>query len=301
MAISYFPFDAGAGSNVKEAQWGMMAQNWLGTGVIKNILNEFLAYADSTGMQVKVKSGQAWIEGFFIQSDAETVMPISTANPTLNRIDRVILRVDWTANTIAIAVLTGTAAASPSPPALTQNVAKWEISLAQVYVAAAAATIAAGNITDERFYTMAWNNNGIMTMQSQPGFSSLLGSGNLSVPSSTDTLLPFAGIAGDTHGSGAMAAGVYTVPENGVYLISVTAAIGAAAGSTLELKFYKGTSVLQWAERLQNNGATTFTSIVNAVGAFYFNKGDQIKFYVYSSAASTVDKGNTWCTIAKLS
>lgn len=152
MTISYFPFDSGQGANTTEAQWGQMAQLWLNTGVIKGKLNELSVYADSTGMQAKVKSGQAWIQGYFFQTDAEIVMPISAADASNPRIDRVVVRVDWTANTIALAVLQGTPAASPSAPAVTQNTDLWEISLAQVRVNAAVSTIAAGNITDERIF-----------------------------------------------------------------------------------------------------------------------------------------------------
>lgn len=153
MTQSYFPFDNGSGANVTETQWSLMAQNWLSTGVIKGILNELQVYADSTGMQCKVKSGQAWMKGHFYQSDAEEVLAIATASATNPRIDRVIVRVDWTANTIQLAVLQGTPAASPTPPALTQNSSRWEISLAQVYIVKSATTIASGNITDERTMT----------------------------------------------------------------------------------------------------------------------------------------------------
>jgi hypothetical protein len=146
----FFPFDSGQGSNVTEAQWGLMAQNWLGTGVLKGKLNEFLTYADSTGMQVKVKSGQAWIQGFFFQVVTESVIPISPANSTNPRIDRIAIQVDWTNNNISLIAIQGTPAASPIAPALTQNTSIWQISLTQVYVGANVSTIAAGNISDER-------------------------------------------------------------------------------------------------------------------------------------------------------
>lgn len=146
----YFPFDSGPGSNVTEAQWGLMAKNWLGTGVIKGAINEFQVYADSSGMQVKVKSGQAWIEGFFFQVVTESVIPISIANSSNPRIDRIAIQVDWTNNIISLIAIQGTPAASPTPPALTQGSAIWQISLAQVYVGANVSTIAAGNVTDER-------------------------------------------------------------------------------------------------------------------------------------------------------
>lgn len=153
MGQTYFPFDSGQGANTTENQWGLMAQNWLATGVLKGKLNELSVYADSTGMQAKVKTGQAWVQGYFYQSDAEVVLPITTADPTNPRIDRVIVRVDWTANTIQLAVLQGVPAVSPSAPALTQNSTIWEISLAQVRVNATVTTIAAVNVTDERTFS----------------------------------------------------------------------------------------------------------------------------------------------------
>jgi hypothetical protein len=152
MVQTYFPFDSGAGANVTESQWSLMAQNFLNTGVIKGKLNELSVYADSTGMQVKVKSGQAWMQGHLFQSGAEETLSISNANATNPRIDRVIVRIDWIANTIQLAILAGTPAASPVAPALTQNNSRWEISLAQVYVGTNVSTIAAGNVTDERIY-----------------------------------------------------------------------------------------------------------------------------------------------------
>jgi hypothetical protein len=132
-------------------QWSNIAQNWLGTGVIKGKLNELSVYADSTGMQCKVKTGQAYMQGHFYQSDtSEVILAIATADPTNPRIDRVVVRLDYTSDSIVLAILQGVPAASPTAPAITQNNTRWEISLAQVYVGANVTTIAAGNITDER-------------------------------------------------------------------------------------------------------------------------------------------------------
>lgn len=153
MSIIYFPFDAGAGADSMEDRWYKMARLWRDTGVVAEG-NKFEVYADNSGLRVKVKSGIAWIRGHYIESDAEEILAIGAADPSNPRIDRVVLRVDWSANTIALTVLQGTAAGSPSAPALTQvSGTTWEISLAQVLVDAAAASITAGKVTDERGYT----------------------------------------------------------------------------------------------------------------------------------------------------
>lgn len=154
MTQTYYPFDAGNGANITEAQWQEMAELWLSTGVIKGQLNALEVYANDSGMQTYAKTGKAWIKGHFYKNDAEVVLAHSAADATNPRIDRVIVRLDWTANTIALAVLSGTPAASPTAPALTQSTSRWEISLAQVLIDALAATIAANKVTDERSWAM---------------------------------------------------------------------------------------------------------------------------------------------------
>lgn len=130
--------------------WVKAARNWLATGVIKAYLNELQVYANSTGMNVKVKSGAANMQGIYFDSDAEEVLSIAAANASNPRIDRIIVRLDLLADSTDFAVLQGVPAVSPVAPAVTQNSSRWEISLAQVYVGANVSTIAAGNITDER-------------------------------------------------------------------------------------------------------------------------------------------------------
>jgi len=151
MAITSFPFDS---TSSYEAQWTLMARLWREDGPCYGLLNVWEVYGDSSGMQVKVKSGIAWIKGHYVSNSAEVIKSIAASDPTNPRIDRVILRLSWTSNTITLEVLTGTPAGSPSAPALTQSEGTtWEISLAQVYVGAGVSTITAGNVTDERNIT----------------------------------------------------------------------------------------------------------------------------------------------------
>lgn len=149
MTQSFYPL---ANSPIlNTSQWSKLASNWLSSGVIKGALNSLQVYADSTGLQVKVKSGQAFIKGHFFESDSEVTLPIGTPDTSLNRIDRVIVRLDWTANTIQFAVLQGIAGAIYSAPSLTTNTSRWEIPLAQITVAPSVTTITADRVTDERY------------------------------------------------------------------------------------------------------------------------------------------------------
>lgn len=164
MTQQYWPFDAGAGSSITEDQWRKMARHWLATGILECEDNEAEAYGDSSGMQVKVGTGKAWIRGHYRESDAEETLSISAADPADDRIDRVILRADFTANTIALAILEGTPAGAPTAPSLTQSSSRWEITLAQVAVGAGVSTIAAANVTDERTFIPA---SGLLTPASE--------------------------------------------------------------------------------------------------------------------------------------
>lgn len=154
---SYMPFDSGAGANVMEAGWRSFMrhmfgpQTW-GSGVLRGVDNTCQVYADSSGMQCKVKTGEVWIRGHWGQCTSDKTLAVAAAHATLARKDRAIARADFTNNRVEFDVLTGTASGSPSPPTLTQDTGKWEISLGIIDVDAAAVTIAAGKALDARHY-----------------------------------------------------------------------------------------------------------------------------------------------------
>lgn len=152
MTKLFGPFNNGVGASMFEAQWSNMMRTIISDGVVKSYLNELEIYADSTGMQVKAKTGGGWIKGHYYQNDAEETLALTTANPTLGRWDLVVLEVDWTKsdNQMSVVVIAGTPAASPALPSLTQSTSKWQIALAKVVVGAGVTTINAGNITDSR-------------------------------------------------------------------------------------------------------------------------------------------------------
>lgn len=102
------------------------------------------------GMSVDVGTGEAWINGAWYENTVALQKTIAAADPTNPRIDRVVLRLSWSANSIILAILQGTPAGSPTAPALTQNSSTWELSLAQVLVGAGVTSILTANITDER-------------------------------------------------------------------------------------------------------------------------------------------------------
>lgn len=152
MAETYFPFDAGAGANTTEDGWAKMARLWLRTGVLRGELNALAVSAPGSGMTVNVATGRAFIEGFFYENDAIKALAISAADPTNPRIDRIVVRLDRTANTMTAMVITGTPAGSPVAPAALSGSTQFDVTLGTVLVGAAVVIVAADKVTDLRSY-----------------------------------------------------------------------------------------------------------------------------------------------------
>ena len=111
--------------------------------------------ADGSGLLVNVSPGLAWLaygsfRGVAYGNTEATTKAISPANASFPRIDRVIVRYSATDNTVLLRVIEGAPASSPTPPDIVRTQTTYDISLAQVYVAAGAASIAADAVTDER-------------------------------------------------------------------------------------------------------------------------------------------------------
>ena len=73
-----------------------------------------------TSSPVSIATGAAIVYGLFYESDAATTVNIPTPTAGLSRYDRVVLRRDWSVQTVRVARVAGVAAAAPAIPALTQ-------------------------------------------------------------------------------------------------------------------------------------------------------------------------------------
>lgn len=116
----------------------------------------------STGMQVKASSspdmhvsvqpGSGWINGYYITvpDDSPEVLTVPTANPSLSRIDSVIMGLNYVEREIQLYIKSGAVSASPSAVSLQRDNDLYEMELAQITVAAGVASISQANITDMR-------------------------------------------------------------------------------------------------------------------------------------------------------
>src|SRR5574341_97469 len=103
-------------------------------------------------MTVENGAGIIWVDGRLFREPNAQTLTIAPSDPTNPRIDRIIIRIDKTAQTIRRAVLTGTPAASPTKPTLTNSATIVEIAIAYIWVAATVTTIIQQEIHEERTF-----------------------------------------------------------------------------------------------------------------------------------------------------
>jgi len=112
-----------------------------------------LQVSPGSGLAVSIAAGSAWINGYRYENTAALNMPLTTANGSNPRIDRIVVRLSQVSRNIQLAVITGTATATPVAPALTRTSDVYELCIAEVLVPTAATSIILNNITDTRLNT----------------------------------------------------------------------------------------------------------------------------------------------------
>lgn len=134
----------------------------ISTGIVNEITTQQLNLtANGTAMETVLQTGKAYIEGRYYENTSDLILTHSTSDPTYDRIDRIVVRLDLTtANRFIKAfVLEGTPATSPTAPTLTQNADIHEIAIAQVRIIAGKSFIEATQITDERTYAKYYDSD----------------------------------------------------------------------------------------------------------------------------------------------
>lgn len=112
-----------------------------------------LQVVESSGMKVNVSAGWGFIRCKYVYNTTYESLTIEPSDLVLNRIDRVVMRLDpsVSARNIILTVKKGTPAATPEPPELTRvSDGIYELSLAQIAVNAGVSVITQADITDER-------------------------------------------------------------------------------------------------------------------------------------------------------
>lgn len=117
-----------------------------------NFIPTLAVKTNGTDMNVIVEPGMALINGYMYKNTTDKKLQIDAADPILNRIDRIVVRMDRNqeVRNITAQVVKGTPAPLPVAPALTRDNYIHEISLAQIYITKGATYIGEDNVTDER-------------------------------------------------------------------------------------------------------------------------------------------------------
>ncbi len=113
--------------------------------------DELQVSSQQVGLKTYVKPGKAWINGYFYKNTDNLFLDHNASHATMDRIDRVVLRLDYDLRTMGVRVLPGVPGVTPQPPALTRNNHVYELSLAQVKIKAGAVSVSPADIVDERF------------------------------------------------------------------------------------------------------------------------------------------------------
>lgn len=120
--------------------------SFIGNGVFPDSLQVI----SNNNMTITVKSGKAWINGYILINDADYILNINAADGVLNRIDRIILRLDVVDREIRLEVKQGTFAGTPVAPVLKRDTDAYELCLADITILAGAVSVAQDKITDTR-------------------------------------------------------------------------------------------------------------------------------------------------------
>lgn len=150
--MNYLPFNSKDHDRVYKAEdWAWYFSTFIKNGVFPNAQNNGLQVVIAEGMQVLVKAGFGFINGYAFRNEQDYAIALETADGALNRYDRVVLRWDLAARAMYIAVLKGTASASPTPKAITRSNEIYDLVLADIYIGKGVISIQTANITDQRY------------------------------------------------------------------------------------------------------------------------------------------------------
>ena len=107
------------------------------------------------GLKVTVGAGRGWVHpsrftGYSITKRESDTLTLPLADPSLPRIDRIVMRYDAGARAASLQVLQGTSSSTPTAPAISRTELIYDLCLAEITRPAGSTSITTGQITDTR-------------------------------------------------------------------------------------------------------------------------------------------------------
>ena len=107
------------------------------------------------GLTVTVGAGRGWVHpnrftGYSITKREADTLALPLADPSLPRIDRIVMRYDAGARAASLQVLQGTASSTPTAPAISRTELIYDLCLAEITRPAGSTSITTGQIIDTR-------------------------------------------------------------------------------------------------------------------------------------------------------
>ena len=107
------------------------------------------------GLKVTVGAGRGWVHpsrftGYSITKREADTLAMPLADPSLPRIDRIVMRYDAGARAASLQVLQGTASSTPTAPAISRTELIYDLCLAEITRPASSTSITTGQIADTR-------------------------------------------------------------------------------------------------------------------------------------------------------
>lgn len=151
----YFDSTADDERSYDASQFAQMLIAGMQNGVTSDSGGGLIVTPNGSSMTTIVSPGGIMINGYlYALSDdgGDPMIMKHSAAGAAERIDRIVTRLNLNGNAreITLGILEGVPSATPKPTALTRNGQIYELSIAQVRIRAATATILASDITDER-------------------------------------------------------------------------------------------------------------------------------------------------------
>ena len=126
--------------------------SFIGNGIFPSPTTNLQVKVDN-GMQIIVSIGKAWVNGYFYENTSELSLQLDTSDGVLNRIDRIVLRLDLIEREIKCHIKKGTTSSNPNAQPLQRDSDVYEVALADIYINKGTTKLSQSNITDQRFNT----------------------------------------------------------------------------------------------------------------------------------------------------